>query len=119
MKLLEVVMPHTNFPKVPWMMIFVKVDPVVIRASSIIWVLVVLTYGTLTAVAHVAPECFLVFLRMAWPQKKGKIVKQCACIYIYVHIYICIYIHKYMYVYTHTHTHTHILVKVSIPAQTS
>jgi len=50
-------MPHTNFPKVTWV-IFVKVDPVVVHASSIpaaAWVLAVLTDAAV-AVAHVAPE---------------------------------------------------------------
>ena len=50
-------MPHTNFPKVAWV-IFVKVDPVVVLASSIpeaAWVLAVLTNAAV-AVAHVAPE---------------------------------------------------------------
>lgn len=52
---LQAVMPHTNFPKVTWM-IFVKVESVVMHSSSISmasWVLVVLTDA---AVAHVAPE---------------------------------------------------------------
>lgn len=52
---LHVVTPHTNFPKVTWM-IFVKVESVVMHSSSISmasWVLVVLTDA---AVAHVAPE---------------------------------------------------------------
>lgn len=50
-------MPHANFAEVTWM-IFVKVDPVVMHASSIpaaSWVLAVLTDATV-AVAHVAPE---------------------------------------------------------------
>lgn len=50
-------MPHTNFPKVTWV-IFVKVDPVVVHASSIpaaAWVLAVLTDAAM-AVVHVAPE---------------------------------------------------------------
>lgn len=50
-------MPHTNFPKVTWV-IFVKVDPVVMQATSITaasWVLPVLADAAV-AVAHVAPK---------------------------------------------------------------
>jgi hypothetical protein len=52
-----VVMPHANFPKVTWM-IFVKVDPVVMHATSITpasWVLPVLADAAV-AVAYVAPK---------------------------------------------------------------
>ena len=54
---LQVVIPHTNFPKVTWM-IFVKVDPVVMHASSIpaaSWLLARLT-DTAMALTHVASE---------------------------------------------------------------
>jgi hypothetical protein len=52
-------MPHTNFSKVTWM-IFVKVDPAVVPASSIpaaFWMLTVLTHAAMAVtVAPVALE---------------------------------------------------------------
>ena len=50
-------MPHTNFPKVTWV-VFVKVDPVMMQATSIAsasWVLSVLA-DVAVAVAHTAPK---------------------------------------------------------------
>lgn len=50
-------MPHTNLPKVTWV-IFVEVDPVVMHATRITpasWVLPVLADAAV-AVAHVAPK---------------------------------------------------------------
>ncbi|MDN8787963.1 hypothetical protein Q0M87_14080, partial [Staphylococcus aureus] len=50
-------MPHTNFPKVTWV-IFVEVNPVVMHATSITpasWVLPVLPNAAV-AMAHVAPK---------------------------------------------------------------
>jgi len=60
-------MPHANFPEVTWM-IFVKVDPVVMQASSIpaaSWVLAALTDATV-AMSHVASEFPGLPQRMAW-----------------------------------------------------
>ena len=50
-------MPHTNFPKVSWV-IFVKVDPVMMHATSITsasWVFMVFADAAV-AVAHMAPK---------------------------------------------------------------
>ena len=63
---LSVVMPHTNFPKVTWV-IFVKVDPVMMQATSIASasrVLPVLA-DVAMAVAHVAPK-FLGLPQSGW-----------------------------------------------------
>ena len=50
-------MPHTNFPKVPWV-IFVEVDPVMMHATSITSASLVFPAfaHAAVAVAHVAPK---------------------------------------------------------------
>ena len=68
-------MPHTKFHKVTWV-IFVKVDPVVMPASSILvdaWVLAAVLTNEALAVAHVAPE-FPGLPQSAWHGggRKGK-----------------------------------------------